>query len=326
MEITTVRGSELTAEQRRLWERFAASDPALAGSPCVSSEFTAAVAAVREDVHVGLLREGGETVGFFPFQRDAMGDGAPAGHPLSDLHGVVAAPGASWTVEELLRGCGLRSWEFNHLPVGQAAGQAPFQPWHQAVFASPCMDLSGGYAAYAGARRAAGSRLIPDAARLRRRLERERGPVRCEVDATDPAVLERLMALKSAQYLRTGSYDRFAIPWIADLLRNLLRQRGEGLAGQLSALWVDGELAAAHMGIRSREVLHWWFPVYDRRFERYSPGILLLLAVAERAPDLGIRRIDLGRDRTPEPGLYKRSLASGSFQVAQGRAQLLRAT
>ena len=175
------------------------------------------------------------------------------------------------------------------------------------------MDLSRGYEAYAAGRRKAGSRQIPKVGALRRKLEREAGPVGFEVACSDPAMLDRLMALKSAQYHRTDSYDRFAIPWIRQLLHRLLQTQTAGLTGLLSILTVDGELAAAHFGLRSHRYWHYWFPAYERRFARFSPGLILLLEMAARAPDMGICRIGLGSHLT----LYKRRLMSG-YEVVTG--------
>ena len=62
-------------------------DPALV-SPYFCPEFTQAVGDVREDAFVGIVEDAGEFVGFFPFQRRALGVGKPIAGPLSDYQGL----------------------------------------------------------------------------------------------------------------------------------------------------------------------------------------------------------------------------------------------
>lgn len=314
MRIQVIRGGELTAGQRRLWDRLRRDDPAL-DSPCFAPELTLATAAVRDDVRIGILEEGGETVGFFPFQRDAVGRGEPVAAGISDFQGVVAARGARWSAPELLAGCGLASWEFDHL----LASQEPFRPYHRELRESARIDLAGGYEEYVRGRRRERADLIKEAGRLRRKLEREAGPVRFEPHVPELPTLRHLMRLKSDQYQRTGQIDRFAIPWIVALLERLHGLREPGLAGMLSVLWARDQLVAAHMGMRSETTWHAWFTTYDRRFARYSPGVLLFLAMAESAASLGLTRIDLGAGET----FFKERMGNGSVRVARGRVEAL---
>ena len=62
----------------------------------------------------------------------------------------------------------------------------------------------------------------------------------------------------------------------------------------LSAIWAGDTLVAAHFGVANRGILHYWFPVYDPAFHRYSPGTQLLLDVCRGAAERGIHTIDLG--------------------------------
>jgi CelD/BcsL family acetyltransferase involved in cellulose biosynthesis len=306
-----IRGCELTADLRQRWRDLLSADPAFA-SPYVCPELTLAAAAVRDDVFVGLLSDGGGIAGFFPFQRHGE-EGTVVAEGVCDYQAVVVDPELAWSAAELLRGCGLRTWSFTYL----AAGQEPFRPFHRQLLPCAFMDLARGYAAWAGERRAAGSRMLKDTARHRRRLERRAGPLRFELHTPDPGVLARLMEWKSAQYRRTGKTDWFAIPWVAALVERLHGVQTPGFAGLLSALWAGDELVAAHFGLRSRAVWHWWYPAYDRRFAADSPGLILDLAMAERAEALGIARIDLGRVCD-----HKARLMSGWHELARGCAEV----
>jgi CelD/BcsL family acetyltransferase involved in cellulose biosynthesis len=82
----------------------------------------------------------------------------------------------------------------------------------------------------------------------------------------------------------------------------------------LSTLRMGDHLVAAHFGIRSQHVLHWWFPVYDPAFAAYVPGWIMLRELALAAPELGLERIDLGRGDDE----YKRRARTGEVQVAVG--------
>jgi len=85
-------------------------------------------------------------------------------------------------------------------------------------------------------------------------------------------------------------------------------------AAPLGTLYAGEELIAVHLGIRSHNVLHIWFPAYNTDFEKYSPGLILLLMLAENAADRGIVRIDLG----PGEERYKQNFKSGDRLVCEG--------
>ena len=133
----------LTPEHLAAWADIQRADAAL-DSPYFRPEFTQAVAAVRGDVEVGVLEEGGEPVGFFPFQRGRRNVARPVGGMMSDFHGVVVRQGVAWDPRQLLRGCGLSAWHFDHL----IAAQEPFRPHHWSVAPSPYIDLSQGWEGY----------------------------------------------------------------------------------------------------------------------------------------------------------------------------------
>src|SRR5262249_27191551 len=177
--IPTLSADALTPAQVEAWSHLQRADPAV-DSPFFRPEYTRAVAAVRGDVRVAVLEEGGETAGFFPFQRGLWGSGKPIGSRLTDFQGGVTRPGLAWGAAELVGGCGLATWDFDHL----VASQQPFQPYQYRVDDSPYMDLSGGFAAYQAEREHAGSLLVAQTERKKRKLEREVGPLRFEVHTT----------------------------------------------------------------------------------------------------------------------------------------------
>lgn len=313
MRINIIAGCEIDAELQRLWTGIQRSNSELA-SAYFAPEFTMAMASVRNDVEVAIVEDEREIVAIFPFQRSDSSLGIPVAGVLSDYQGLVCRPGFVCDPREMVKGCRLAAWDFDHLLVSQAC----FAPFHQTVRESSLMDLSQGYEAYVTERRAAGSEQIKKCGNLTRRIEREIGSLRFVDHAEDPALLQRVLAWKSQQFHESGKWDMFAEPWVRSAVERIHGTRSSGCAGMLSLLYAGDRLVAGHMGMRSRTAWHYWFPAYDKEFAKYSPGLLLLLKMAERAPSLGLRVIDLGMGLS----LYKERLMNSSLPVASGSVEL----
>ena len=118
------------------------------------------------------------------------------------------------------------------------------------------------------------------------KAEREFGPVRFAADVVDAGVARPASSSSSGRSTPPPAReDYFAEP------------DTRGAAGQAAAhpraplrrhavhpARRRPHLLAAHFGIRSGAVLHWWFPVYDPEFAALAPGwILLRELVAGRA-------------------------------------------
>lgn len=313
LKIHVVHAGELTPAELRLWSGLARLDGGL-DSPFFAPEYVRAVAAARRDVEVALLEDGHTLAGFFPFQRGWCSLGAPVGLKLSDLQGVVVHPEVGWTAEQLLRGCGLRSWHFDHL----LADQAPFTAFHHNLAAAPCIDLRAGFAAWQEECRLKRSRLLSQVLRKERKLAREVGPIRFVARCPDAAVFATLLAWKAQRRRQTGTPNVLDYPWAVRVLDQVRAVETDDFAGMLSALYAGDELCAVHLGMRSRSVLHYWFPAFNPRFEHYSAGLILLVELTRTAAALGIARIDLGKGAER----YKESLMTSALPLAEGAATL----
>jgi CelD/BcsL family acetyltransferase involved in cellulose biosynthesis len=294
------------------WRALQDSNPDLA-SPCFSPEFTQAVAAARNDAEIAVIEEDGEVIAIFPYQRRPGARGVPVGGIVSDYQGLICRPDFSCDPRELLRACRLVSWDFDRL----IATQQCFEPFHKLCEPSALIDLSRGYESYVAERRAMGTEQIKKCMNLVRRLELEMGPIHFVPHSKDRETLNQLLSWKSRQYRKTGWRDLFALKWGRALVERIHATQSESFAGMLSLLYAGGQLLAGHIGMRSRTVWHYWFPAYDPQFAKYSPGLLLLLKMAEHAPQIGLRTIDLGTGLT----LYKRRLMNASVSVAEGSVE-----
>ncbi|HEX6469841.1 MAG TPA: GNAT family N-acetyltransferase [Streptosporangiaceae bacterium] len=300
MNITVVRPLELGDPEIKRWRMLQESDPLLE-NPFLAPEFTQAVGRFQDNVRVAVVTDGQDVVAFFPYQRGALGVGHPVGFGLTDMQGIVAAPDLELDAKALLKACGLSVWGFDHL----LAHQRVFAPYHAITWAQPTMDLSRGFAEYRDNARVKQMRY------KERRLGREVGELRYVFASDDPADLDRLMALKSAQYNRTGRMDRFSRPWIVELVRHL-HETGTGV---LSVLHAGDEVVSMHFGLRHDDVMAGWFTAYDTRFAKYSPGMVGLLRLAQAGSDDGVTRIDMGRGGKE----FKERLKSWDIPIAEGR-------
>ncbi|MFC5187694.1 GNAT family N-acetyltransferase [Actinomadura harenae] len=290
------------------WHELRAAD-ARYDSPYFHPAFAAAVHASGRPVTVAVASEGERITGIFALHRDGA-VARPVGWPGADFQGPISAPGTPFPVRSLVSGASVRTLEFDHL----ADGLPGFEPWVESRRPSPFLDVSGGLDGYLGRASRSGKDNMGQARRRARKAERTLGPVTFEADTVDPAALDELIGLKRAQYAATGARDYFADPTRRDLLHRLLHSRSSDFGGVLSVVRAGPELLAAHFGLRSEGVLHWWFPVYDPAHSALSPGWILLRELVTAAPGLGITRIDLGRGEDE----YKRRAKTGETYVCQG--------
>ena len=304
-----IQPSELDAGLIERWHAVQRVDTTFA-SPNFNPAFTQCAGRVRADARVVVIENDARVVGFFPFQTGALGLGRPIGGPLSDFHGVVAEPTAEWAADDLMRAARLAVWAFDH----QVGGASRFEPFVRSHAVSPQIDLSAGYAAYVQGRRAAGSDYIPKTEGLARKLGREFGAVEFTLHDASENVFNTLTGWKSRQYREAGTIDGFKVPWTSALLRQILAAASPHFSGLCSTLRVDGRLVAGHIGMRSVTHLHYWFPVYDPEFAKFSTGIILLLRLAETLAAQGVKTIDLGKGDSP----YKQRLMTGQVELGEG--------
>jgi CelD/BcsL family acetyltransferase involved in cellulose biosynthesis len=311
--IRLVPGKELRTYELEIWRDMQQSNSEL-GNPCFSAEFVQAVAAVRGDVEIAVIHDAqNRPVAFLPFQRKSRFRAVPAGGIVSDYQALICQPGFQFDPKLILKACNLVAWDFDRLLVSQNS----FAPYHRLSEPSAQIDLSDGFDAYASQRRQAGTRQLRYCQYMTRRMERELGPLRFVTHSSEPELLHRVLGWKSDQYRRSGWNDLFATDWAPGMLERIQAIQKPSFAGMLSLLYAGPHLVAGHMGMRSQTVWHYWFPAYDRRFSKYSPGLILLLRMMQSAEVLGLRSIDIGTGLS----LYKKRLMNATVQVAEGSVE-----
>jgi CelD/BcsL family acetyltransferase involved in cellulose biosynthesis len=287
-QVYIIHPGELGPDEIASWHKMQKATPALA-DPFLSPEYAMAVGRFRPQSRVAVLTDGQSAVGFFPFEERGLATGVPISGWLSACQGVVHEPDLEWDMGTLLRGCGLAAWYFDNLIADQAA----HWPQHVRTELAPVIDLKGGFD-YARLRERE-KRFCRELERKSRKLAREAGDLRLERDCADPGLLRLLMEWKSEQYQETQHVDRFAHPWVTDLLRALLEERHCDLSGLLSVLYAGDQPVSIQFGLRAGGILAGWFTGYNQEFASYSPGLIQLRMMAEELGEIGIDTLQMGK-------------------------------
>lgn len=285
----------------------------IADTPFMSPEFAAAVGRVRGDVFVIVVMKGDRLQAVWPLQRRHRLMAEPVGFGISDFQGPVVAPGFRFDPAAVLRRTRrFLTYDFDHLvdPIGN------FARWSRQGRPSPFIDVDPELRAFNAMLLSRRSKLLERVAFKRRRAERELGAFEFTAVSRSQTDLSELISMKRKQYHRTGRPDGLGESWRRELLSELLTSREVWCGGEMSVLRVDALTIASHFGLRSSTALNWWFPVYDERYSRHSPGLLLLNDLLRHESQGGTRRIDLGTGIAE----YKRRFATGAVILLDGSA------
>jgi len=315
MSAKVLSPSELSTSDIAVWDRFCmeTGDLSLA---FLSYPYALAAEKSFPDVRVCRFQRDGKTVAFFPFQFKSathkwFGIGDRLAGELSDYFGIVAKQDFHIDSRTLLLQCGLRALLFTHLDASQRAfgltGESP-EPGH-------VIDFPQGGNFFWNERRAADKKFVADTERRERNLVRDFGPLRFQLQSTDPDNdLEALITAKRAQYSRTKVGDALGGPSTSAFLRSLAKSEHALCAGMLSTLHAGDVWVASHFGLRCNDTLHYWFPVYNPQLSSYGPGRLLLRQILNCGHEHGISRIDRGAGDS----VAKRDFSTSQHQFSKG--------
>jgi CelD/BcsL family acetyltransferase involved in cellulose biosynthesis len=310
MRVSVIRPRELGEAELNRWRAIQQADPAF-DNPFLSPEFTCTVGELRHHVRVAVLEEGSDVVGFFPFERHALGIGKPVAAGLTDAQDMVLDKDVKLDPRWLIKQCGRSPstssttwWTASRWPRTASRSDTPRRSSTCGTASTSASTRSrtphARHIAQRCIRHASSNATWAAPPRLRHYLGRA---------AQDPARLEDRPVQK------TGPTDRFAQQWIVERVERLQATRSESFAGVLDMTYVDGRPMAGHFGTRTRTTLAAWSPAYNTAFAKYSPGFIQHLAMAERSADDGVVVVDLGRGEKE----YKDKLKNGEFAVVEGR-------
>lgn len=312
LEIEVLRPSELSAQRVARWGELQAADIVL-DSPFLSPNWARAVERAQgqgaHDFRVVVASEGGRDLGFLPLRTGAI-TAMPVGAPMCDYQGVIAEAGAEIDPKALIRAAGVQRYDFSCMLESQSA----FAPYARGRDLIHVIDLAEGYEAYEAQRKAAGSGVLKDCDKKRRKAEREVGEVRFTAVSRSRTDFDKLVAWKSHQFQTTGQTDIFKKGWTRRLIQDLFESRDPDCGATLFTLHFGDELAAVHLHMHGRRTFHAWLIAHDDAYERYSPGILLFQDILKWMDGSPYQRMDLG----PGDYRYKRSLANSGQWVTYG--------
>ena len=310
VDVQLITTDELCGQLADRWNALRLTNDYLA-SPYFDINFIKAVAKVRDDVKVMMFLEDEEIVGFLPFQLNSSGRAVPAGGRLNDYHGII---GGTSNIEshfkQMFQACDLKAFAFHALPPTSDA----YQPYTFREIRTHHLDLSIGWEGYRKWVRKHSS-TVKRQGQKTRNLEKAVGPIRFEFDSDEGDILERLIELKRAKYQRSKTFDILSVKWAADLLRELQGVKHPNFQGILQTMWAGDELICVHFGMLTDKILHYWFPIFDHQYARYSPGTEMMMRVAEECCEQGIEKLDLGYGDDP----WKFKFCNGNTQVLNGQ-------
>ena len=323
VEIEVTRPGALTPEDLARWGALQAADPAL-DTPFLSPGWALAVERAQEGgrdadpsrgVRVAVLRDGGEARGFFS-TRVAGSLAMPAGAPMNDYQGLVAGQDVVVDAKALIRALGVQRLDFTHM----LEDQPTFAPYRRGEAVSYRVETPDGYAAYAESRREAGSGVLKDIDKRRRKVEREVGPVRFTAQSRSGAAFDQLIAWKrrAISRHRPDRHLRDALDR-APVARPVRTASDPDFGGALFTLHIGDQAGRRPVQPARPRTLHAWIIAHDEAFERYSPGLILFQEILRWMDETSLQGARPRRRRLPVQTTTRQSRGRWSAHGFVGR-------
>jgi CelD/BcsL family acetyltransferase involved in cellulose biosynthesis len=135
--------------------------------------------------------------------------------------------------------------------------------------------------------RALSSRRLKELRRLARRLE-DHGALLFAATADPPAVdeaVEDFLTVEASGWKGAAGTAALADDAVCGFVRAALQALAQENKVVINRILVDGRAIAAAITLRSADCAWFWKIAYDEHFARYSPGVLLTLALSENLLD-----------------------------------------
>ena len=312
MRWSTLKIGDMTPQQIDAWNKLHNQESALR-SPFTTYGFCQAVDEVRGNVFVSILENRDEIQAIFPFERQYRllpGIGRKPGGHLSDSFGIIGGTRRPLNGQELLKSSGLSVFSFDHLPLQENA----LPVWRGNVSHGLRVEIPN-FNDYVAELRRTNKKFVKEVERHTAQLVRQYGEMDFQWHATNPRLeLERLIDRKRSQYLKSGSRDALKPPWARQLLSKLLASPHKNCEAVLSTLYCGDTWVASNLALRTEQLLHIWFPVFNRDLRRFGPGHVLFLNLFESAAKRGVRTIDFGAGVSA----YKMKYAGSEYPLFKG--------
>lgn len=285
----------------------------------LSRTYVASVAHISGDVVVLVGYSKSAPCFFLPLQRrpglsGIFGIFEPVGGVMTDYFGVIAADGARIVIDSLLKATDgfVNGVFFTHLDETQ--GQYGLHADETRTGLRTHLGNPPGE--FWAKLRTTDKKLVYDTERREKKLVNECGSLTFEWTSSRPeGDLDWLIESKKSQYSRTGkALAPLFVEANANLLKALLKSSDECCSGHLSVLRYGERIVAAHFGLRCREWLHVWFPVYDKQFANYSPGRILFKHMFLAGAEHGVTVFDRGEGDNQA----KRDFANDEHRFGRG--------
>jgi CelD/BcsL family acetyltransferase involved in cellulose biosynthesis len=135
--------------------------------------------------------------------------------------------------------------------------------------------------------RSLGARRLKELRRIGRRLD-ELGALLFAVTADRPALdgaLDDFFTLEASGWKGAAGTAALADDAVRDFVRAAVQALAQEGKVAINRILVDGHAIAAGITLRSADCAWFWKIAYDEHFARYSPGVLLTLALTENLLD-----------------------------------------
>ncbi len=270
------------------------------GNAFLSPWFARAAAQAYGRVRVCLIDRDGALDAVFPYQYETrvseiFGAVLRVGEELNDHFGIIARPGFRISPNQLLRLAGINYIYFTHLHQSQEGHGLSGEK----SVGGLRIELPDGGASYWTDLESIDPKFASDTLRRERQAVKAHGALRFTFEEPEKEKwLRVLLEMKNAQYERTGRGGWLSAKGRTELLQLLSSSQETNCAGVVSTLHFGNTLAAIHFGVKSRSMLHFWFPVYNPELSSVAPGRLLLRQVILQASEHGLSSIDRGVGET----------------------------
>lgn len=298
LHIELIGAGELTDSQRSLWMGMRAQNPALY-SPYFHPDYAQIISQLQDDAYIALIHENETLIGFLPFQQRRKNASArPIGAPMTDYHGIISQSTPSFGLEHVMKQAHIGAF---HMPAQMNANVEASENTDaiSPEETSPCavMRLTDFESpqSWRDSRDSSYRRHLKSTRRRIKKTEGEHGARSFIWQSAEREHFDLLIDWKQKKFADTGKYDVLSVGWTLSLLETLWARGPEAaLRCDLHVMLVGGKPAAMDLGLSDGTSFHSWIVGYDNALHTLSPGMQLLEALIDEAPQLGYENIDLG--------------------------------